>query len=102
MGFESFRVELRGGQANYPEANEVVRKRLHVKLDQQSPPIKGSTFYVVDDGRHIIEVELKDAPVRVSCRFALCHPTSVDSVFLELVRDLMIRLGNHSRGEVAK
>lgn len=92
MGFESFRVELRGGRANYPEAMEAIRKRPHVKLDPQSPPMKGSTFYVVDDGQHVIEVELKDAPVRVSCRFTLCHPPSVDSVFLDLLRELMLRL----------
>ncbi|SRR5579883_2120325 len=92
MGFESFRVETRGGQANYSEAKETIRKHPHVKLDEQSPPVKGSAFYVMDDGRHVIEIELKDAPVRVSCRFTLCHPTSVDSVCLDLVRELMIRL----------
>jgi len=93
MGFESFRVELRGGRANYAEAKETIRKHPHVKLDQQSPPVKGSTFYVVDDGRHLIETELKDVPVRISCRFTLCHPPTVDSVFLNLVRELMTRLG---------
>lgn len=93
MGFESFRVELRGGQANYLDAKKLIQKHPHVKLDRQSPPMKGSTFYVIDDGRHVLEVELKDTPVRISCRFTLCHPPSVDSVFLDLVRELMLRLG---------
>jgi hypothetical protein len=92
MGFESFRIELRRGQANYAEAKEIIRKHPHVKLDQQSPPMKGSTFFVINDGRHVIEIELKDAPVRVSCRFTLCHPPSVDAVFLNLVHELMFQL----------
>ena len=92
MGFESFRVELRGGQDTYSKVNETILQHLHVKFDEQSPPLTGAAFYVVDDGRHVIEVEIKDAPVRISCRFTLCHPTSVDSVFLELVRELMLRL----------
>lgn len=93
MGFESFRVELRGGHANYRGAKETIQKHPHIKPDHQSPPMKDSTFYVMDDGRHIIEVELKDAPVRISCRFTLCHPPTVDSVFLDLVRELMHHLG---------
>ncbi|HEY7157385.1 MAG TPA: hypothetical protein VH575_25750 [Gemmataceae bacterium] len=97
MGFESFRVELRGGQVNYLDAKETIQKHPHVKLDQQSPPMKGSTFYVVEDGRHVLEIELRDAPVRISCRFTLCHPPSVDAVFLDLVRELMLRLGSEAR-----
>lgn len=93
MGFESFRVELRGDMADHPEAKEMIQKHPYIKFDQQSPPMKGSTFYVIDDGRHVIEVELKDAPERVSCRFTLCQPPTVDSIFLDLVRELMLRLG---------
>jgi hypothetical protein len=92
MGFEAFRTVLRGGQADYPEASEAIRKQPHVRLDVQSPLMQGSTFYVMNDGRHVIEVEVEDAPVRVSCRFTLCHPPSVDSVFLDLIRELMLRL----------
>jgi hypothetical protein len=93
MGFEAFRVELRGGRAKYGEANEAVRKLPHIKPDHHSVPMQGSTFYVIDDGQHAIELELMDSPVRLSCRFTLCHPPSVDSVFLGLVRELMTRLG---------
>lgn len=93
MAFESFRVELRGGRENDLEAKETIQKHPHAKLDLHSSPIKGSLFYVINDGQHVIEVELKDAPVRVSCRFTLCHPPTVDSVFLELVRELMLQLG---------
>lgn len=96
MGFETFRVELRGGPAKLAEAREAIRTLPHVKPDPDSIPTEGSTFYVMNDGQHVIEMELmelKDAPVRISCRFTLCHPSSVDSVYLGLLRELMRRLG---------
>jgi hypothetical protein len=93
MGFEAFRVELRGEQARWTDADKVIRNLPGVKLDQHSVPMQGSAFYVIDDGRHAIEVELLDSPVRISCRFTLCHPPSVDPAFLGLVRELMLRLG---------
>src|SRR5439155_19559741 len=32
-----------------------------------------------------------------SCRFTLCHPPSVDSAFLGVVRELMFRLGMEAK-----
>jgi hypothetical protein len=93
MAFEAFRVELRGGSATYGEAQEAIRKLPHIKPDQHSLSMPGSTYYVIDDGQHTIELELMDSPVRLSCRFTLCHPPSVDAVFLDLVRAMAIRLG---------
>jgi hypothetical protein len=93
MGFESFRVELRGGRATHFEINETVREPPHVRLDPEAALMPGSTCYLRNDGRHAIELQLSDAPVRLSCRFTLCHPSSVDSVFLGFLRELMARLG---------
>jgi hypothetical protein len=93
MGFESFRVELRRGRTTYSQADETIQKQPYVRRDEQSLPTRGSTYYLIDDGRHVIEVELKDEPVRISCRFTLCHSPSVDAVFLALLRELMLRLG---------
>jgi hypothetical protein len=97
MGFEVFRVELRGGRVKFHEAEEAVRQFPHALPDQDSPPIPGSSYYFVGDGQHVIEVEIMDSPVRVSCRFTLCHPASVDTVFLGVLRQLMIRLGMEAR-----
>jgi hypothetical protein len=97
MGFESFRVELCGGQADHAEADATVRRLPHVRLDPEAVLMPGSTCYLRDDGHHVIEVELRDAPVRLSCRFALCHPPSVDAVFLAFARDLMAKLGMEAR-----
>jgi hypothetical protein len=97
MGFEHFRVELRGGRAKYFEADETIRQLPYIKLDHDSIPLPGSTFYVMDDGAHVIELELMDSPIRLSCRFTLCHPPSVDSAFLDLVRELLGRLGMEAK-----
>ena len=93
MGFESFRVELRGGQATHRDADEVVRQFPGARPDSGSLPTKGSTDYLIGDGRQVIEVEVMDDPVKVSCRFTLCHPTSVDVAFLGVLRELMARPG---------
>jgi hypothetical protein len=97
MGFESFRVELRGGRAKYLEADEGIRALPHVRLDPDAVLTPGSICYLRDDGQHIIEVELSGAPVRLSCRFTLCHPASVDRPFLDFVGDLMGRLGMEAK-----
>ena len=93
MGFEHFQVVLSGGQAKYHEVDETVKKLPHIKPDQDPVPLRGSTFYVIHNGQHAIELELMDEPVRLSCRFTLCHPASVDLVFLGLLRELIGRLG---------
>ena len=97
MGFEMFRVELRGGETDFGEADEAVRKLPNIKRDCRFLSSQGSRFYLYEDGRHAIELAVLDAPVRVSCRFTLCHPPSVDAVFLGLVRDLMTRLGMEAK-----
>jgi hypothetical protein len=93
MCFESFRVELRGGTATADQVREVVNHLLHAKPDPTSIATSGSTYYTVEDGRHFVEVEVATFPVKVSCRFTLCHPPSIDAAFLGFVRQLMVRLG---------
>jgi hypothetical protein len=97
MGFESFRVELRSGPATHAQVDESVRQLPNVKPDPESIRLPGSTYYTVEDEAHVIELEVADSPVRVSCRFTLCHPPSVDAAFLRLVRELMVRLGMEAR-----
>jgi hypothetical protein len=93
MGFESFRVELRGARASYREVDETLRGFPHIRLDRDAVLTPRSTCYRRDDGQHVFEIELLDEPVRLSCRFTLCHPASVDSGFLAFVHDLMVRFG---------
>jgi hypothetical protein len=93
MGFESFRVELQGGSATHADADAAVRGLPHVRPDADAVRLPASTYYVLDDGRHVFEIEASDAPVAVSCRFTLCHPPSVDAAFVRLVGALAARLG---------
>jgi hypothetical protein len=97
MGFEAFRVELRGGPATSAEADNAAMQLPYVKPDHFSIPTAGSTFFVIADGKHVIELERLDSPVRLSCRFTLCHPPSVDAVFLGLIRELMTRLAMEAK-----
>ena len=97
MGFETFRVELCGGRATCQEADEAVRQLPHARPDNQSVPLAGSTYYLLEDGQHVLEVEVRDAPAKLSCRFTLYHPPSVDAVFLHRVRELMTRFGMEAR-----
>ncbi len=91
MGFESFQIELRGGRTNFSEVTEFVRKLPNVKADEG---LLDGAYFVMDDGQHAIEVEVNDfVPLRVSCRFILSHPPSIDGVFLNFVRVLMTELG---------
>lgn len=73
-------------------AEEAVRRLPNARPDGSDPTGPGSSFFTVEDGRHVIEIEVA-TPVRVSCRFTLCHPPSVDAAFLGLVTGLMTRLG---------
>src|SRR5438874_2440398 len=89
--------ERRGGRAKYVEADQLIRQLPYIKLDPDSVPLSGSTFYLMDNGAQVVEIQLTESPVQVSCRFTLCHPPSVDSVFLGLIRELMRRLGMEAR-----
>lgn len=97
MGFESFRVELRGGRMTHREASQVIGDLDHLVIDRDSIRMPGSMYFLMNDGKHVVEIELMDSPVRLSCRFTLCHPPSIDSVFLGLVKQLMSRLGMEAR-----
>jgi hypothetical protein len=92
MGFESFRVELNDGPATADEVVEALLSWEHIMKDDDSALTPDSNCFAMNDGQHLIEMELMDSPLTLSCRFTLCHPPSVDAAFLELVRRLMGRL----------
>jgi hypothetical protein len=96
MGFESFQVELRGEQASYLDADTTILNLPGIRPDPQGGFMRGS-YYLFEDGRHVVELHLFDSPVSLSCRFTLCHPDSVDSAFLDLLRVLMGSLGMEAK-----
>jgi hypothetical protein len=54
--------------------------------------MSGSEYFLVDDGAHKIEIEVTEKWGRISCRFTLCHPPSIEVAFMNLVRNLVERL----------
>lgn len=97
MGFESFRVELRGGSRTHLEVNQTISEFEQVTRDRDAVATPESVFFILNDGKHVIEIESIDAPVKISCRFTLCHPPAMDAFFLGFMRHLMTILDMEAR-----
>ncbi len=93
MGIESFRVKLHGGPATPAQAIEVIAGMPHARPGKGFYGMSGYSSFILDDGSSVFELLVAEKPFDISCRFTLCHPPSVDSAFLALMRELMIRLG---------
>lgn len=91
MGFESYQVRLHGGSATFTEADAAIRLDPRARPDRGFCP--GPHYYTIEDGSHVLEVEVSPNPVSISCRFTLSHPPSIDAAFIEYVRELVARLG---------
>lgn len=92
MGFESFRVEIRPRHTTFAGADDAVRRLPSDRSDSTALATPGSSYHVVTDGAHVFEIEVAPTPLRVSCRFTLCHPPTVDAAFLGLIRVLARQL----------
>ena len=91
MGFESFRVEL-VGDTPAARVREAVRALPGVEPDPDGGLLPGD-YFRVRDGRHVIELHLSDVGQRLSVRFSLANPASVDAAFLDVARHLMTHAG---------
>lgn len=93
MGMESYLLRLRGKQPD-SEAFVMYSQRLGIIPDPDEYALSSAySHYVFRDPLHVIEYELfrEDNSYEVSIRFALCHPSSVDQVFLAHALGLMKR-----------
>jgi hypothetical protein len=95
MGFEVFRVELRG-DAPAELGREAIRALPGVTDDPDGGFLPGEYFRVRHD-RHVIELHLSEHPPSLSVRFPLANPPSVDEVFMAVVRHLMTHAGLRAR-----
>lgn len=87
MGVESYLSLVRRERLDVHIVKEFVTSTLGLSPDPRQYAITtNDSYYVFQDGRHVIEFELADRSeyVQVSVRFALCHPASVDEVFIDL------------------
>jgi len=89
MGFESFQVELKGDANTFASKGAFGDRFPQAKPDPDAIPLAGSAFFIVDDGLHIVEIEVSDSTARMSIRFTLCHPGSIIQAFLNLLQDLI-------------
>ncbi len=97
MGFESFGVELDGGTATPDELAQAISAIENVTIDEDSMLMPGASYFLYRDAQHAIEMELTRSPLRLSCRFTICHPPSVDSAFLEFIRCFLNEFGMRVR-----
>jgi hypothetical protein len=89
MGFESFGVRLGREQANAQDAIKAIMNLDHAAADPDAELTPGSPCFLVNDGQHAIELEVMETSATISCRFTLCHPPTVDALFIALVKELM-------------
>lgn len=89
MGVEAFLVSFQG----FSESPEAVLANLKQFIDVSPNPgasmTGNSTCWVLHDGQHKLEAELRSNPSEISLRFAMCNPRSIDRVFLQLIRATM-------------
>ena len=90
MGFESFLVTLQGSDCTFAEICRGLEEMDGVTASTDVLRLPPSQYYSMADGKHVIEMEVAPCPVCISCRFALCHPQSVDDALVALVRKLML------------
>ena len=80
MGCEDFQVMLKSRESDTIAVCDFLQSHANVKLVEDA-------YFVYQDDSHLIEFEVRDSDgkFKVSLRFALCNPDTVDDVFLQLI-----------------
>ncbi|OQW86984.1 MAG: hypothetical protein BWK78_09465 [Thiotrichaceae bacterium IS1] len=95
MGCESFQIILKCplGEKN---VTNIIISFPKVTPDSSCVPIASELYFQYRDADHIIELEVdcyqNATNCVVSCRFALCHPQSIDKFFINFVKQIVNRL----------
>jgi hypothetical protein len=85
MGVEDFRVRLSGALDKSISVIDHLLRIPGMRRDEELQSIDGCYLMFRDDG-HLIELEVDET--EISCRFALCHAPTVDSIFARLLRQI--------------
>ncbi len=90
MGAEEFQVVLRGDNENLEKIVDKLKEIPHLSVDKETRSLAKEVHFLINDGVHIIEIEVSyikksKGPIRISFRFALCHPHSIDDAFYSLL-----------------
>ena len=97
MGVESFQVVLTCKAQPMATAVATLLGLQGVREGGDTSPLPGERHFVLNDGGHVIEIEvrpLKDEVngCRISCRCAICHPVTVLGTFARNVKSLSASL----------
>jgi hypothetical protein len=85
MGVEDFRVCLSGApDESIPLIDHLLR--MPGMSRDEEPQLGDGCYLLFRDDAHLIELELRES--EISCRFALCHAPTVDSIFARLLRQI--------------
>jgi hypothetical protein len=88
MGCEDFVVRL-SSDFSPQHVAKVLLANKNIRHDMAFSSLPGETHFCYEDTEHFIELELACAGrTKVSLRFAVCHPTSIDGVVAALVVEL--------------
>lgn len=91
MGLESFRAELTDTKL---PASEVVKSLLEIEgaaWDEQGTILPHQKCFLVRRQNSVVELEISEYPVVLSCRITVCHPPSADDVFIQLLSEMAAR-----------
>ncbi|MGK3969878.1 hypothetical protein WMF38_32140 [Sorangium sp. So ce118] len=93
MGCEDFVVRLSSDSTRQAAAQVLLAIR-GTCPDTVVPVLPAEFNFRYEDSEHIIEIEVaeREPGATLSLRFALCHPSSIDDVFIGLVVDVAIAL----------
>ena len=89
MGAEAFQVML-WSAVPMQNAEQVVGGRAGVHRHTVVNPMSDARYFLYEDSEHVVELLLRpdDEGSRISMRFALCHPDSIEETFARLVLDI--------------
>jgi len=94
MGMESFLVRITGKGEDCPAVLRFAESEVGLVTETSQSLYAGSeTYHSFRDGRHVIEFEFSPHgdSFQFSVRFALCHPSSVDHVFISVISKFLDR-----------
>ncbi len=94
MGVEDFQTVLicDNDRHDFITIVEAIKSMPKASTDKKSKRLSEEEYFLVEDDDHLIEVEISDNKkkklVKVSCRFALCLPNSIDNIFCKFIREI--------------
>ena len=88
MGWESFQIILK---TQIPLNNIInIINSISGVLNNSSFTLANEQYSQYRKKSHIIEIKVEESFIasQISCRFALCHPISIDEIFIDFIKKM--------------